>query len=142
VKQEDKDGKIVLTGSLMKCDEPYGSSGRIYPREVWEKEIARLQGQVGDGRFFATVDNEGESSVNLAKVAGLVKGMKLEGDDVETSIEILDTPKGELVKKLVQHGEVEFKSCGVGTVTEGVVQDDFRMTNVSIVPKEKEDGTD
>ena len=141
MEREDKDGKIVLTGVLMRTDERT-LSGRVYPKEMMEREIARYKELIEKKQAFVTLGSDPEAAVvQLSKVAGVTNDMDLIDNDIKLQVELLDTPAGKDARALLEHG-VDFRPYGVGSVDENGVVSDYCMVGVSIVAKEKEDGTD
>ena len=129
----DKKVKVVLSGPMMKVDQ-LTPSGRMYPKEVFEREIRRLQTKADEGALFATVDND-STQLELSKIAGCVRKLTLEDDEIQAEIELFQTSPAAKIRALLSAGEVELKPSGYGTLKDGVVQDDYRMSHVAIIPK-------
>ena len=128
---EINDGKIVLRGVLQKCN-TLNQNGRIYPRSILEREIMNYQKFINERRALGECDHPDSSVVELKNASHLVTEAKLEGDAVVGTIEILGTPSGEILKRLIEAGvTLGISSRGVGsTRKEGssqIVQDDFQL---------------
>lgn len=124
-------GKIFLTGVLQRCD-TLNQNGRIYPRSVLEREMINYQKFIKENRALGECDHPESSVVELKNVSHIVREAKLRGDDVVGTIELLDTPAGQILQNLVEAGvTLGISSRGVGsTINESgnqVVQDDFQL---------------
>ena len=125
------DGKVVLSGVLQKCD-TLNQNGRIYPRSILEREIVNYQKFIRERRALGECDHPDSSVVELKNVSHLVTSARVEGDDVVGTIEILNTPNGNILKNLIEAGvTLGISSRGVGsTRSEGnsqIVQEDFQL---------------
>jgi hypothetical protein len=129
--REKNNGKIVMRGILQKSD-TLNQNGRIYPRNILDREIRNYQKFIAENRALGELDHPDSSVVNLKNVSHIVKEAYLEGDVVYGSVEILDTPSGKILQSLVESGvKLGISSRGVGsTKKQGdyqVVQDDFQL---------------
>ena len=87
-----------------------------------------------NGKMFWTgnCDHPDSAVVSLVNVSHVVREARMEGDIVYGTIEILNTPKGKLIKSLIEDGvTLGISSRGVGSVQNvngnAVVQDDFQL---------------
>jgi len=124
-------GKIILRGVLQRCD-TLNQNGRIYPRSILEREITNYQKFIRERRALGECDHPDSSVVELKNASHLVTSAHLDGDDVVGTIEILETPTGEILKSLIKAGvTLGISSRGVGsTRSQGesqVVQEDFQL---------------
>lgn len=129
--RESNDGKIVMKGVLQKAD-TLNQNGRIYPKQILEREIRNYQKFIVENRALGELDHPDSSVVNLKNVSHIVKEAYLDGDVVYGTVEILDTPSGKILQSLVESGvKLGISSRGVGsTKKQGdyqVVQDDFQL---------------
>jgi len=125
------DGKVVLRGILQKCD-TLNQNGRIYPRAILERELMNYQKFIQENRALGECDHPDSSVVELKNASHIVKEARMEGDNVVGSIEILDTPSGQILQSLIKSGvTLGISSRGVGsTKKEGdcqIVQEDFQL---------------
>jgi len=129
--RESNGGKILMKGILQKAD-TLNQNGRIYPRNILEREIRNYQKFIVENRALGELDHPDSSVVNLKNVSHIIKEAYLEGDVVYGSVEILDTPSGKILQSLVESGvKLGISSRGVGsTKKQGdyqIVQDDFQL---------------
>lgn len=128
----------VFLGRVMKVDEPT-KNGRIYPRSVMEREVARLKAEMEKGRVLGWPSGKnGSTTDRIADVSHRVTDMKVEDDgSVSAQVEVLATPNGEVLRRLIAPGGddigIRFGIRGYGTVDEnGVVGDDFRLKTIDV----------
>jgi hypothetical protein len=122
-------GKILLKGILQRAN-ALNQNGRIYPKNLLQREINNYQKFINESRALGECDHPNSSVVELKNVSHIVKEAHFEGDVVFGTIELLDTPSGKILQSLVESGvQLGISSRGVGsTRKEGdalVVQDDF-----------------
>ena len=131
---KENSGKLIVKGVLQRA-EAKNQNGRIYPREILEREAEKYSKEfISQRRAMGELDHPESSVVNLQNVSHNVKEMHWEGDNLLGTVEVLGTPSGNILKEL-------FKSCiklgissrGMGSVesvNEGEaqeVQDDFEL---------------
>ena len=129
--KEKNGGKIIMKGILQKSD-TLNQNGRIYPRNVLEREVRNYQKFIIENRALGELDHPDSSVVNLKNVSHIVREAHIEGDVVYGSVEILDTPSGKILQSLVESGvKLGISSRGVGTTKKQgdyqIVQDDFQL---------------
>lgn len=123
--------KLMMKGILQKAD-TLNQNGRIYPRNILEREVRNYQKFIKENRAMGEIDHPDSSVVELKRVSHVVREAHLEGNTVMGTVEILPTPSGDILKKLVESNiTLGISSRGVGsTKKEGdyfVVQDDFQL---------------
>jgi len=127
-------GKLIVKGVLQRA-EAKNQNGRIYPREILEREAHKYAKEfIGQRRAMGELDHPESSVVNLQNVSHNVKEMHWEGDNLLGTVEVLGTPSGNILKNLFEAGiKLGISSRGMGsveTVNEGdaqEVQDDFEL---------------
>lgn len=129
--RDANEGKVVMKGILQKSD-TLNQNGRIYPRNVLEREVRNYQKFIIENRALGELDHPDSSVVNLKNVSHIVREAHIEGDVVYGSVEILDTPSGKILQSLVESGvKLGISSRGVGTTKKQgdyqIVQDDFQL---------------
>jgi hypothetical protein len=133
-KQEDvkqENGKLIVKGILQRAD-TLNQNGRIYPREILEREIMNYQKLIREARALGECDHADSPVVELKHVSHIIRECHFEGDVVYGTVEILSTPCGNIIKALVEAGvKVGISSRGVGSVARrgdaNIVQDDFQL---------------
>jgi hypothetical protein len=127
----ENNGKIILKGVLQRCD-TINQNGRIYPRSILEREVVNYQKFIKENRSLGECDHPDSSVIELKNASHIVREARMEGDSVVGSIEILDTPSGQIIQSLISAGvTLGISSRGVGsTRREGnsqIVQDDYQL---------------
>ena len=69
-----------------------------------EREIINYQKFIRERRALGECDHPDSSVVELKNVSHLVTSARVDGDDVVGTIEILDTPNGNILKNLIEAG--------------------------------------
>ena len=134
-----KESKAPFTvKGVIQRAEAENHNGRIYPREILEREIKKyVGGPVKEKRVLGELDHPESSVINLQNVSHHITEIKVKGNDIYGTFEILSTPAGNILKELFRNGiTVGVSSRGMGSVEEGVseegeptvtVQDDFEL---------------
>ena len=131
---KENSGKLIVKGVLQRA-EAKNQNGRIYPREILEREAEKYSKEfISQRRAMGELDHPESSVVNLQNVSHNVKEMHWEGDNLLGTVEVLGTPGGNILKELFKAGiKLGISSRGMGsveTVNEGdaqEVQDDFEL---------------
>jgi hypothetical protein len=134
---KEEDGKLLLSGPLQKAN-TLNQNGRIYPFEVLKREVGNYQKFIKEGRALGELDHPDSSVVSLANVSHCIRKAYMEGDTVYGTIEVLSTPKGMILKSLIDSGiKIGISSRGVGSTRRRgdhqEVQDDFQLICWDIV---------
>jgi len=124
-------GRLVMKGILQKA-ETLNQNGRIYPRDILEREVRNYQKFIRENRALGECDHPDSSVVELKKVSHIIKEAYMEGNVCYGTVEILDTPMGKILQSLVEAGvTLGISSRGVGSTSKSgesqVVQDDFQL---------------
>lgn len=121
-------------------------NGVVYPKEVMKNALEEYQKQIKLGTSFGIMGQPTTiGTINLSEVAFKINSIEETGNDNWISqIEILDTPKGKDLKKLlndVDDDKYRIVTYGYGSVKEkdgiNIVQDDFELISVGIKLKEE-----
>ena len=112
-------------------------NGRMYPKEVMQKEVARYTAEAIDKkRAYGELGHPEGPTVNLDRVSHMIVGLKEDGDNYIGRAKILDTPMGRIVKELIDEGaSLGVSSRGLGSLKErnGIneVQSDFMLATAA-----------
>ena len=114
---KENDGKLVVKGVLQRA-ESKNQNGRVYPREILLKEVAKyLENQVTERRALGELDHPESSVVNLNNASHNIVEMHWDGDDLMGTVEVLSTPSGNILKELFKSGiKLGISSRGLGSV--------------------------
>ena len=130
----ENNGKLVVKGVLQRA-ESKNQNGRVYPREVLLKEVAKyLENQVTERRALGELDHPESAVVNLNNASHNIIEMHWDGDDLMGTVEVLSTPAGNILKELFKSGiKLGISSRGLGSV-EPVNEKDGDEDNVEVQP--------
>lgn len=129
---------IVVVGVIQRADEK-NQNGRIYPYEILKKEIDRYKNEIIGSRdgncAMGQLDHVDTPIIELDKVSHIMEDVWWDGPggkEVWGKIRLLNTPKGEIAKKIVLDGiPLGISSRAVGSVQKrndiDYVQDDLNM---------------
>ena len=112
-------------------------NGRMYPKEVMQKEVARYTAEsIDKKRAYGELGHPDGPTVNLDRVSHMIVGLKEDGDNYIGRAKILDTPMGRIVKELIDEGaSLGVSSRGLGSLKErnGIneVQSDFMLATAA-----------
>lgn len=126
-------GVFEVTG-LMQRAEKKNQNGRRYRRQLLERECNKyIENFINPGNSYGELDHPESPIVSLKNASHVVKKLWWEGDNLMGTVELLNTPSGNIVKEIVNAGHaIGISSRGTGSVqqtNEGTldVQDDFEL---------------
>ena len=133
--QSIKKNKPLMVQGVLQRAEAKNQNGRVYPKEILKREVDNyMKGPIADNRAMGELDHPESSVINLQNVSHTVKKCWWDGDDVMGTVEVLNTPAGNILKALFASGiTVGISSRGMGSVEENLsegtveVQDDFEL---------------
>ena len=129
---EDSSGRTIVKGVLQRAGAE-NQNGRVYPREILEREVDKYQTLINERRALGELDHPDSSVINLKNVSHNVKEVHWEGNDLVGTVEILPTPSGNILKELLRadillgissRGMGSTESIGEGKVKVG---EDFEL---------------
>ena len=135
---KSSDGIVTMKGIIQKAQQP-NANNRIYPRPILEREDAKYQELIKERRALGELDHPDSPIVQLENVSHVVTETLWEGDNLIGTIEVLDTPKGQILEKLIGRDiKLGISSRGLGSTSrtnEGYdkVEDDFTLVCYDMV---------
>ena len=135
VEQSIKEKKPLIVSGIIQRAEAENQNKRVYPTEILMREIKNyVNGPIKERRALGELDHPESSVINLQNVSHNIKEIKVKGNDVYGTFEILDTPAGRILKELFANEiTVGVSSRGMGSVEDNLnegtleVQDDFEL---------------
>lgn len=127
--------------SAVQADVPSRHHKRIYPKALLEREFKRFSEEKVFGRFGP----ESTGPFKLSDISHMVRrAIVLEDGNVSVEIDILDTPKGKELMRLIQLSPARWKAfpSGLGSLErpdwDGTcrVRDDYHLDTFNIVMDE------
>lgn len=126
-------GRLVVSGLLQRANVK-NQNGRIYPKEILEREVERyMNEEVANRRSVGELDHPDRSVVEYKNVSHLILDTWWEGDDLYGKAEILNTPSGNILKELFNANVgVMISSRGLGSVKQIYESDDTGEETVEV----------
>ena len=123
--------KYYMSGCMQKFDTPNGN-GRVYSKDILQREVENYWKLVKERRALGELDHPDDSVINLKNASHLVTDMWWDGNALMGKVEILDTPSGDILRRLSKSGvTLGISSRGLGSVKESqgqtIVEDDFQL---------------
>jgi len=107
-------------------------NGRVYPKEVVEKALKLFLERTG--REIIPIVSEPKMIPKLDDIVGFARDVKIEEGYLCGEVEFIDGK----IQSIVSEGEgICIRPNGVGSIRNGVVQDDYRLNGFSIVRKKE-----
>ena len=97
----ENDGRLVVKGVLQRA-EAQNQNGRVYPKDTLMREAAKYaKVQIAERRALGELDHPDSSVVNLNNVSHNILEMHWNGDDLSGTVEVLGTPAGNILKRII-----------------------------------------
>jgi hypothetical protein len=138
---------VMMYAVLQKCGVE-NRNGRVYPRDVLQREVERYQKLIGQGRALSELNHPESSLVDLERSSHRIVETFWDGDVLMGKLEILTSPAyhksgiiscvGDIAANLLRHGvTLGISSRGVGSLKQkggqNLVQDDFELICFDLV---------
>ncbi len=128
----EKGGDLYIEGIFMQSN-VVNRNGRRYPKKVMENAVSKyIQEQVKTNQALGELNHPSRSNVDPAEAAIRITELWWDGDNVMGKAIVLNTPKGQIVRGLIEGGWVPgVSSRGLGSVkqVDGINEvQDFRLT--------------
>jgi len=109
---------FIVTGVIQRANTK-NQNGRIYPRKILEHVLVDYMKLVEERGALGELDHPESDIITMANVSHVILDIWWEGDDLLAKIEILDTPSGNILRKLFNAKvKVGISSRGTGSVRE------------------------
>jgi hypothetical protein len=112
-------------------------NGRVYPRNLWEKEVKSYQNEINAGSINTLMEYEhpARSEVDPMKAVGKIISLVIKGNYVMGEAVLLNNPQANQLKSLIDNGvKISVSSRGIGSVGNDGVVEDFKLITYDIVP--------
>jgi hypothetical protein len=127
-----------IEGTFMQAD-TLNRNKRMYPKHILLNEVTRYTKEfVNNSRAFGELNHPAGPTVNLDRVAIIIKELNCNGTDVYGKAKVMSTPMGEIVKNLINEGaRLGVSTRGMGSLKAkngyNEVQPDFMLSAVDVV---------
>lgn len=107
-------GLVKFRGKFQEA-EAVNKNKRMYPFDVLNENVERLQECIQDRRLVGELDHPTDSIIHFANASHVVSRLWWEGNVLMGEGEILNTPSGQVLKALINDGvKIGISSRGVG----------------------------
>ena len=141
VEEDPKTGKkSVFIEGIMLQTEVKNKNGRIYPKEVMQKEVKRYTKEyIEQNRAYGELGHPEGPTINLERTSHLITDLYEDGNNFVGKAKILSTPMGNIVKNLLDDGaRLGVSSRGMGSLKASnakggvqMVQSDFQLATAA-----------
>lgn len=121
---------------IFSTPEKQNKNGRIYPRTVWEREVAKYQDilKTGHPNCLMELDHPPRSNVDMMEAVAKMEKLYFENGYVMGEAVLLDNPKANQLKTLIDNGiKMSVSSRGVGSVKGNLVEN-YSLITFDIIP--------
>lgn len=135
---EEKDGKeyTYIQGVFLQGDIK-NRNGRVYPIPVLQREVTNYsQNYIDKGRALGELGHPDGPTINLDRVSHKIVELYQDGSNFIGKAKLLETPMGQIAKKLLHEGvQLGVSSRGIGSLESkngsSYVRDDFMLTTAA-----------
>lgn len=130
--------KYSIQGVFLQAEQK-NRNGRVYPASILEREVARYTSEyINNKRSMGELNHPKDPAVNPERACHLVESLTRQGDNWIGRSKVLSTPKGMIVRNLLDDGvQLGVSSRGLGTITErsgvSMVNEDYYMNCIDVV---------
>ena len=138
VLNEDTGGKKYKIKGIFSSPGIKNKNGRVYPMNIWEREVQKYQGIVksGSSNSLLELNHPPRTNVDMMEAVAKMEKLYIDGNFVMGEAVLLDNPKANQLKTLIDNGiKMSVSSRGVGTVKNGLVED-FQLITFDIIPNQ------
>lgn len=121
---------------IFSTPEKTNKNGRVYPRTVWEREVAKYQDVLNSGHpnCLMELDHPPRSNVDMMEAVAKMEKLYFENGYVMGEAVLLDNPKANQLKTLIDNGiKMSVSSRGVGSVKGNIVEN-YNLITFDIIP--------
>lgn len=133
VVENQRTNDSYLSGIFMQADIQNGNQ-RVYPLNEIKSAVENVNKRIAGGyTIYGELNHPDNLGIDLNNVSHIITEMRCEGSNAIGKAKILNTPKGQIVKAIIEGGgKLGVSSRGSGNVVEGKVNS-FNLVTVDIV---------
>jgi hypothetical protein len=132
---ETKAKEYKIRGPFVMCEQK-NRNGRIYPINIVEPEVNNyIKEKIETKSAYGNCDHPASPSQKLEDAAIVTTFLKKDGNNFLGEAKVLSTPKGRLIRSLMDDGcRLAVSTRGLGTLnSDGIVGGNFRIISVADV---------
>jgi len=150
----NNNGNILLKHVLVITAEEKNGNGRVYPIELWQREVSKFQQKIKDRTTegVGELDHPDSEIINLKNGSHIMRSLEWEGNEVYADIEIMCDPgtkgneAGRILGSYLRNGlAIGFSTRGLGSLKQVgeimEVQDDFNFITIDAVSNPSNHGS-
>jgi hypothetical protein len=133
VVENQKTNESYLSGIFMQADVVNGNQ-RVYPMTEIKNAVDSVNKRIAEGlSVYGELNHPDNLNIDLNNVSHIITEMRMDGANAIGKAKVLNTPKGQIVKAILEGGgKLGVSSRGSGNVVEGKVNT-FSLVTVDIV---------
>ena len=132
---EAQEKKYRIKG-VFSTPEKQNKNGRIYPMSVWEREVQKYQDILKSGHpnCLMELNHPPRSNVDMMEAVARIEKVWIENGCVMGEAVLLDNPKANQLKTLIDNGiKMAVSSRGVGSVKGNIVEN-YKLVCWDVIP--------
>lgn len=132
---EDAGKKYRIKG-IFSSPEKQNKNGRIYPMAIWEREVEKYQDVLKSGHpnCLMELDHPPRTNIDMMEAVAKMEKLYIENGYVMGEAVLLDNPKANQLKTLIDNGiKMSVSSRGVGSVKGNLVEN-YKLVTFDIIP--------
>lgn len=135
----DSGSKELFIHGVFAQAEVKNGNGRYYPKDIMEQAVAKYNDKyISKRRALGELNHPDRPFADPAEAAILINELYWEGNNVIGKAKVLNTPKGQIIKGLMEGGfNMGVSTRGLGSLSERngmkYVNNDYMMTAVDCV---------
>ena len=133
VVENQKTNDSYLSGIFMQANVVNGNH-RVYPMTEIKNAVDSVNKRISEGlSVYGELNHPDNLNIDLNNVSHIITEMRMDGANAIGKAKVLNTPKGQIVKAIIEGGgKLGVSSRGSGNVVEGKVNT-FSLVTVDIV---------
>lgn len=134
----DQNKNLFLQGIFMQA-EAVNRNGRLYPADIMRGAVEKYkENYISKNRAFGELAHPESPKVIAENISHIITSLEMDGNNVIGKAKILNTPKGNIARGLIEGGGVlgmSSRAMGSVDLRDGVeyIQEDFQLETVDIV---------
>lgn len=132
---EGTEKKYRIKG-VFSTPEKQNKNGRIYPMTIWEREVEKYQDVLNSGHpnCLMELEHPSRTQVDMMEAIARIEKLYIENGCVMGEAVLLDNPKANQLKTLIDNGiKMSVSSRGVGSLKGNIVEK-YNLITFDIIP--------
>lgn len=130
---EDKKNKNLYVVGIFSTALAENNNKRKYKKETLEREVGKVEEKIKNRCLWGELSHPSSPEINPERISHLVEKLEWKHNDLFGRAKVLDTPMGNIAKTLVSEGKLGISSRGLGTVSDGWVNEDYKLITYDLV---------